>query len=168
MLKTQFRRCKLCQIVRKRQTVYSAASDNDTVIDSAGDCLSHTVHDMSVDSTYPCPSQNPTLNGCNLTPPALTQTSEQEYSDTWRSVTCGRQRSTLAALTKAFCEGPSRMLSRGQQNMSRHLYHTPTIFRKISGEWKSGLQCCGKQYETRAGYHPAWVQLFRGISFQRT
>jgi len=32
-------------------------------------------------STHLCASPTPTVNGCDLTPPTRTQTSEQEYSD---------------------------------------------------------------------------------------
>jgi len=35
----------------------------------------------SGDNTHPCLRPTPTVNGCDLTPPTWTQTSEQEYSD---------------------------------------------------------------------------------------
>ena len=84
------KRCKQHQIVRQKQTVDPAAPKSDTLVDSAV-----TVQTMKriADSTHPCrQSPTPTVNGCDLTPPTRTQTSEQEYSDLTAS---NRRPSTL-------------------------------------------------------------------------
>jgi len=51
--------------------------------------------------------------------------------------------------------------------MCRRLWHTPKISRKFAGEWRFGLWCYGRD-ESRPGYRPALVRLFRGIFFQGT
>jgi len=59
----------------------------------------------SGDSTQSCRSQTPTVNGCNLTPPTWTQTSELEYSGSG-AVTGDLQHCTAATLPKAFTKNP--------------------------------------------------------------
>ena len=51
--------------------------------------------------------------------------------------------------------------------MCIRLWHVPKISRKFVGEWNFVLLCYG-HVENRTGYHPALVQLFRGIFLQGT
>jgi len=84
---------------------------------------------------------------------------------TWGTVTGGCQHCIPATPPKLFTRNP--VVFRDRQNMSRHLQHTPKISRKFSGQWKFGLQCHSRD-KSRIGYHPALVQLFRGIFYQET
>jgi len=52
----------------------------------------------------------------------------------WRPLKGGRQHRTPAAFPKGFQEEPSRMLSRGRQNMRRYLWPTRKISRKFAEE----------------------------------
>ena len=73
---------KQYQIVRKKQTIYPAASNSDILVDST--VIVYSIHismKRSGDITHRCRNPAPTVNGCDLTPPTRTQTSEQEYSD---------------------------------------------------------------------------------------
>ena len=56
----------------------------------------------SGDSTNPCRSPTPTVNGCDLTAPTRSQTSEQGNTVNWRPATGGRQHRTPATLYNAF------------------------------------------------------------------
>ena len=114
------------------------------------------------DSTHPCRSSTPTVNGHDLTLP--TQTSEQEYRDLTAS---NRRPSTRThgKLLKTFHKEPSRMLSRGRQIMCRRFQHTPKISQKFAGEWKCGVYCYARD-ENRTAYHSTLIQIFRGIFFQ--
>jgi len=87
----------------------------------------------SGDSTHPCRSPTPTVNGRDLTFLTWTQTSEQEYSDLTAS---NRRPSTPYSRNtpKAFHEESGRMLSRGRQNMCRRFWHTPNISQKFAAE----------------------------------
>jgi len=87
---------------------------------------------------------------------------------TWRPVTGGRQHHNPVTLLKAFHEEPGHMLFRGRQNMCIRLWHDPKISRKFAGEWNFVLLLCYGRDENRTGYHPALVQLFRGIFLQGT
>ena len=49
--------------------------------------------------------------------------------------------------------------------MCIRLWHVPKISRKFVGEWNFVLLCYSHD-ENRTGYHPALVQLFRGIFLQ--
>jgi len=58
--------------------VDSAASNSDTVVDSAVTVC--PIRKTSGDNTHPCRNPAPTVNGCELIPQTRTQTSEQEYN----------------------------------------------------------------------------------------
>jgi len=60
----------------KKQTVDPVASNSDT-LDSAVNVYSIDI-EYEEEYTHPCRSPTPTVNGCDLTPPTRTQTSEQE------------------------------------------------------------------------------------------
>jgi len=92
----------------------------------------------SGDSTHLCRSPTPTMDGCDLTPPTQTQTSEQEYSDLTAN---NKRQSTQYSrnTSQSFSRGTRCMLSRGRKNMCRRLWCTPMISRKFTGEWKFGL-----------------------------
>jgi len=74
-------RCKHYQIVRKKQTVNLAASNSDTIVDSA--VTAYRIHIEYVEEGWqhkPLSYQHPRwMNGCKLTPPTRTHNSEQEY-----------------------------------------------------------------------------------------
>jgi len=88
----------------------------------------------SGDSTHHCQSPTVTVNGCNLTLPTWTQTSEQKCSDLTAS--SNRQPSTpYSRNTPQTChKEPGRILSRGRQSMWRLLKHTPNISQNFAGE----------------------------------
>jgi len=69
-----------------------------------------------------------------LSQPCLTQTegSVQEYSDLTASNRRPSHR-TAATLPKAFHMERGRMLSRGRQNICRHLWHTFKIYQNLLG-----------------------------------
>ena len=103
------------------------------------------------DSTHPCRSPTPTVNGGGLTSPTWTQTYERKYSD----LTASHRRPstpTPATLPKAFHKEPGDMLSRGRQNMLRCLWHIPKISQNFAGGWNvvcnatavTKTECLGK------------------------
>jgi len=79
MLNTLFKRCQQFQIVRKKQTVNIAASNNDTVVDSAVTvCRIHMKR--SDDGRHPCRSLTASVNGCDLISRIQTQTYIETFS----------------------------------------------------------------------------------------
>jgi len=70
-----------------------------------------------------------------------------------------------ATIAKAFHEKPGRMLSQGRQSILSLVYSQN--FWIIFWREKFVLWCCRRD-ENHSGYHPALVQLFRGIFFQGT
>jgi len=82
------------------------------------------------DSTRPCRSPTPTANGCDLTPPTRTQTSEQKYNDL---ATSNRRPSTPHSRNtpRSFYEEAGGMLSRGRQNMYRRLGVLPEFLENL-------------------------------------
>ena len=78
----------------------------------------------------------------------------------WQPVTGGPPHSIPATVPKAFHEEPGCMLSRGQHNMCRRLWHTPKISRKFSGEWKLSSVL-------RPGRKPHWVSSSFGSIISR-
>ena len=72
------------------------------------------------DNTHHCRSPTPALNGCDLTSPTLTQTSEQQYSDLKLTVSNWWPSTPYSRNTpKYFHEEPRRMFSRGRQSMPK-------------------------------------------------
>jgi len=102
----------------------------------------------SEDSTHPC--RMPTVNGCDLTPPTRTQTSEQEYSDLTHS---NRRPST------PYSRNTSNSFSRGTRSyaFSRLTKHVQTSlaysqdFSKIC--WRVKIW----SVVLRPGREPHWV-----------
>ena len=88
-----------------------------------------TAHTLSESTT--------TVNGCDLTSPTRSQTSEQACS----VLASNRRPSAPYSCNTPQCCSGGRVVSRGQQNMRRHHWHTPKISQKFVGEWKFGLQC---------------------------
>jgi len=78
-LKILFRGCMLDQIFFKKQTFDPAAPSSVTLADSAVTVRTYRL--WRGYSTQPYKSSTPTVNGCDLTPPTLTRTSEQEYRE---------------------------------------------------------------------------------------
>ena len=114
MLKALFRRCKQYQIVCNEQTVNPAASNSDTLVDSAV-----TVYLIYIDYEEDRRQRKPLLEsntayGCDLTLPTQTQTSEQEYSDLTAS--------NRLPLTPYFCNTP-QSVSRGTRS---YMFSTST------------------------------------------
>jgi len=68
------------------------------------------------DSTHPCQNPTSTVNGCDLTPPTRTKTSEQEHSDMTASY---RRPSTPHSeqTPRTFREESGRMLSCASLNL---------------------------------------------------
>ena len=67
---------------------------------------------------------------------------------TWRPATGDRQHRTPATLPKAFVEGPGLILSRGGQNIRRHLWNTPKNSQKFAGVWNLFIKSAIKYYVT--------------------
>ena len=80
------------------------------------------------DSTHPCQSLTSTVNGCGLTLPTQTQTSEQEYCDL---TACNRWSSTPYSRNtpQSFSRRTRSYAFSRSKNMRRHLWHTPRISR---------------------------------------
>jgi len=90
------------------------------------------------DSINSCQSQTPTVNGCDLTPPTQTQTSEQEFSD----LTASNRRpptSYSRNTPQSFSRWTRSYTVSTSTNVGRHLWHTTKISIKFSGKWRFGL-----------------------------
>jgi len=130
MLKIVFRWCNHYQIVRKctrliLQLPTVAPSSTQLIV-----CPIQTEQTIGRigDSTCPCRSLTPTVNGCNLASLTTTQI-RRSNTVTWLTTTSNRRsQHHKSATLKGFHEDPSRMLSRVSQNMCRCLRHTPKIY----------------------------------------
>jgi len=115
------------------------------------------------DSTHPCRSPTPTVNGRDLTFPTWTQTYERKYSD----LTASHRRPstpTPATLPKAFHKEPGYMLSRGRQNMLRCLWHIPKISQNFAGGWN--VVCSATAVtKTALGIIQLWFNYFAASFF---
>ena len=106
------------------------------------------------------------MTACDLTPSTGASIVSRNIV-TWRPVRDGRQHHTPGTLPKAFHEELVHIISRGRQNMCIRLCDVAKISREFVGEWNFVLLCYGRD-ENRTGYHPALVQLLRGIFLQST
>ena len=120
----------------------------------------------SGDSTHPCGSPTPTVNGQDLTLPTRTQTSEQEYSDLTASN--GRPSTPYSPNTpRSFSQGTrSYAFSTLTKHVKKSIAYSQD-FSKFCWRVTCGLQSYGRD-ENRTGHHSVLVQLFRGIFFEST